>query len=311
MNKIKLLLLNFCLMCSLVYAGPINEIKIVIPTAPGGPGDQMGRIVQTALIDELKIPVVVEYKLGAGGTLASQYVNNAPVSEKIIYLTGLGFISNALKDEEFAKIKNVNYLTTTGYSTSVLVASKKSGIKNWDDFLRASKAKELTYGSAGIGTTPHMFVEIVGSKINRKFIHVPFKGQAQAIPMIINGDVDFGMMSKTAVIQHIQVGSLVPIAVVAQKRDTDLPNIVTLTEKKIVGIEEYMWNSMFTNQPVDSEDFKTIQTTLHKVLTDPVVNQQLVDMDVYHKKTKLGANKDFIARERTRLLKDTQNLSLD
>ena len=186
---------------------PVKPIQLVIPYPPGGRADLLGRPLAVQLQQQLGQPVVLEYKAGAGGTLASQYVARAQPD---------------------------------GYTVlMVLAGSRKLSAKNMNELVQAAKAApgQLTFGSAGNGNTGHLAAEYFSSIAGIKMTHVPYKGSAGVVNAMLAGDIDLTFDSISTSMPQIRSGNFSALAVTSAQRSALAPEVSTVQEQGIAGFD--------------------------------------------------------------------------
>lgn len=275
MNYIKrFFILTFLLVCSLASA---NTIKIIVPYAAGGVSDKISRYVQTVLNNN-GFNTVLEYKLGAGGFIAYNYVARTK-GEMVIVVASNGIaeiIDPKVADyqlEDFVPIKHLG-------SMPAFVLTGHPNIQTFADLTALSKTRPINYGSSGVGSGTHIAGAIVGNQYNN-FVHVPYKGQSQAIIDVISGQIDFTIESNIAAEQFIQSQKLRPLAVMSRSRLKDYPNVPTLKE---LGVNDYEYSRLFVlvgNRDVDT----ATAAKLHRILSTKDVQADLEKLDLHPVKT--------------------------
>ena len=208
---------------------PVKPIRLVIAFSPGGTPDTLARLIGPKISESWKQPVVIENRPGAGGTIASTIVAKAPPDGYTILAHSNGFaITAALSSSlSYDPLKDFAGVTAIGYSTNVLVVSPQSGIKSVKELIAAANAHpgKILFGSAGAGSGTHLNAEKFRLAAGIKATHVAFKGQPEFLLEIVAGRVQFGVAGMGPALAHIKEGRLVPLAVVAQKRVSALPDV--------------------------------------------------------------------------------------
>ena len=156
-----------------------------------------------------------------------------------------------------------------------------------------------------------MFGAVIGARTDRSFIHVPFKGQSAVLPFLISGDIDFAVINRTTAMPLIEGKMATPVAVVAHTRLKEMPNVPTLSERGVKGLEHYGWFAAFTNQSMGSENYNVLSAALKTVLADPLVIDSLAKIGL----TKAAGYKHndpaFIETEKKRFTNNIKGVKLD
>ena len=276
----KYFLLFFSLLLSLqLYA---KEVKVIIPYSAGGPTDRVSRIVIKHLNDG-PYKFVPEYKLGAGGTIAANYVASVKDST-VIMVTSNALVSSPLltPTSSYNLEKDFILLDYLGTEPLVVVVNSNSKIKNFKDFVHEGKINFMPYGSAGVGTSGHIGSAIV-SQNNINFTHVPYKGSAGIVVDLLNDQLKWILDSEMNVGPFIIDNKVTPIAVYSTKRSALYPTIPTIKELGINDMEFYRWHILLSNKSADPKILKYIAAKLQ----DPVLKDELVKIGLDTDKPKL------------------------
>lgn len=212
---------------------PSRPIALYCAFPAGGPTDQVFRAFGEAASKTLGQPVVVENKPGAGGTLAALAMRNARPDGYTLSQMPMGMfrIPHMQKTQTFDPIKDFTYvINLTGY-TFGLVVPADSPIKSIKDLVAHAKANpgQYTYGSTGVGTSPHLAVEEFATRAGIKLNHVPFKGNADLMQAILGGHV-MAASDSTGWAQYVESGRLRLLATYGSKRTRRWPDVATLNE---------------------------------------------------------------------------------
>lgn len=223
---------------------PSKPIKMVIPFAPGGTTDILGRILAQQLAQELGQNVIVENKVGAGGNIGAEYVaQSAPDGYTIMLASGSMLTVNPslYKKLPVNYAKDFIYITNVASGPMLLSVNTKLPIKNFAEFIAYAKKKDLNFGSAGIGSQVHMAEENFTYTAIIPATHVPYKGESAALNDLVAGQIDFMVGNMTAASGFAKTGQIRPLAVTSLKRSKQLPDVPTIAESGIPGYESTGW----------------------------------------------------------------------
>jgi len=260
-----------------------KPITYLVPFPAGGTTDVLGRLIGQKLGPVLGTSVVVDNRAGAGGSVGSEIASRAAPDG--FTLLGGTVSSHAINVSLYPKIgydplKSFAPVTLIGTNPTVLVVPANSPYKTLKDVVEASKAKPggLASASAGIGTSQHLSVELLAFKSGVKFNHVPYKGSGPAIQDVIGGQVD--MMFDTTVVAapHIQSGKLRAIAVTSPKRLDSMPDVPTVAESGIKGLEDYSvlsWQAIFVPTGTPAPVVDRLHAEIRKILAEPEMQDKL------------------------------------
>jgi tripartite-type tricarboxylate transporter receptor subunit TctC len=225
---------------------PEKATKVVVGFAPGGINDIVARIVSTQLAQRLGKPYIVENRAGAGGTIGADLVaKSAPDGYTLL----LGSVSNmvmapmAFSQVPYDPAKNFIPVTMIGGSPNILVVNAKSSVHTVKDLVAEAQAKpgSMTYGSAGNGTSNHLTGELFRTAAGINVVHVPYKGDSQALMGLMGGETHFMFATLPAAIAHIKSGKLRAIAVASPKRSALAPDVPTVEELGIKNFTVNVW----------------------------------------------------------------------
>ena len=229
---------------------PTRAIRLIVPQAPGGGTDILGRNVAQKLAELLKQPVIVENKAGAGSLIGTDFVAKAPADG---YTLLVGGIFNMVMNK--ALIKNLPYepardFVPIGYVSAypfVLLARSDMPVENLADLVKYAKDRpgKLSYGSAGIGTLQHVWGAILLKSLGLDMLHVPFKGAAPAHQEMMAGRLDILFDNLSASKQYVQSAKLKGLVVSSANRSAQLPNVPTINETGLVKFEGESWFGLF------------------------------------------------------------------
>jgi tripartite-type tricarboxylate transporter receptor subunit TctC len=249
---------------------PAKPITLVVPFAPGGATDVAGRIVAEGLTKQLGKSVVVENRTGAAGNIGIAYaINAAPDGYTLVFATMGTLTTNPhIYKEKFSPATDLVPISTTFAVDHVLVVRPSLGVKTLKELIDLAKSKpgELTYGSAGIGSSVQMFSVMLDMMAGTRMRQVPYKGSAEARVDVVAGNIDMVMDSPPSAMAQIKSGQLKALAVTNSKRNASLPDVPTIAES---GLPEYAaaaWGAILapkgTPQPIVDKLAAAIKTTM-------------------------------------------------
>lgn len=207
-------------------------LRIVVATAPGGVPDLMARVIGQQITGDTGRSVVVENKLGTGGTVASVAVRNAPADGNTIMLVEGGSYAVA---PHLSKVNPFKDLAPVGLAATApifLCVNAQTGISDFEQFVAyAKKNPGMVYGSSGTGSSHHLAMEYLRSQLKLEFTHVPYKGAAQSVLALVAGEVKAAFLGQTTAAPHAATGKLRILGIASAKRNLTLtPNVPTMSE---------------------------------------------------------------------------------
>ncbi len=229
---------------------PVGPIRLVVPFPPGGPNDTLARFTSKAAGNYLDTPFVVDNRAGAGGALGTQIVKDAkPTGYTILMGTaGTHAIGPNLKPnlpyDPIADFAPVIGLASVPYFLVVATSSPAHGL---DAFLKLAKNRpgSLNYGSTGIGTVPHLGMEMLKSAANINIVHVPYGGQPQIMNALLAKQIDVSAVPMMAALPLIEAGKLRALAITSATRNAAVPGVPTVAESGFPGYRVTTWFGLF------------------------------------------------------------------
>jgi tripartite-type tricarboxylate transporter receptor subunit TctC len=280
MLKIKKWIATICLIPAMVaWAQTDKPITIVVPTAAGGGNDAMARTVGQKMSVLLGRTVIVENKAGANGALAAEFVARAaPDGNTLMF----GYIAThgmnpALQKLRYDPIKDFEPVGLVGYSPTILVINPTVKAKDVKELVKLLKDKPDVYSfaSAGNGTAPHFTAELFKLATQTQPLHVPYKGSAPAITDTIGGQTQLMFPSLFTALPYIKSGKLNGLAIAGAKRSSALPNVPTLKEQGIDGVDVEQWYGFFAPAKTPKDTIAKLNQSLNKALADPEIIKRL------------------------------------
>ncbi len=227
-------------------AYPQQPIKLLTGFAAGGPTDLVARAFADSAAKGLGQPVVVENKPGANALLATEAVAAAkPDGHTLLAAATNHTMLPALYGGRMKAdaARGFQPVCTLGSSATVLVVGPSLPVKTLADFLAQARARPdgASFGSPGLGSSPHLATESLRQRSGLRLVHVPYKGAAPAVTDLIGGQIDLMMATVGSVLPHIQAGKLVALAVASPARSALLPQVPTFDEAGLKGLVVDTW----------------------------------------------------------------------
>jgi 2-methylaconitate cis-trans-isomerase PrpF/tripartite-type tricarboxylate transporter receptor subunit TctC len=262
-------------------AFPTKTITIVVPTAAGGGNDAMARTIAQKLGPLLGQTVIIDNRSGANGSIASEFVARAAPDGHTLML---GYIAThgmnpALQKLKYDPVNDFEPVGLVGYSPTLMVANASVGVKDVKDLVAQLKAKpdRYTYASAGNGTAPHFAAELFKLNAGVVMLGVPYKGAAPAISDTIGGQTQFMFPSLFTAYPFIKNGKLKAMAVAGPKRVASLPDVPTLKEAGVDGVDVTQWYAVFAPAKTPKAIVEQLNKALNQVLSDKEVIKRMED----------------------------------
>jgi tripartite-type tricarboxylate transporter receptor subunit TctC len=258
---------------------PDKAIRMIVPFPPGGGTDVVSRIVAAKLGELTGWTVVADNKPGSGGSVGLGLAAKAKADGYTIVMAQNAnlVINPILGKANYDPIADFQPIVLSASAPQVLVVSKTSPIKSIPDLLAAAKAKPngIKFATPGVGTSSHLAGELLQQRTDVKFMHVPYKGTSQAIPDLLGGRVDIYVASVPSAMAHIQEGTMRPLAVFANRRSKDLPDVPTFEELGIKDSAAVTWWGMAAPAGTPQAIIVRLNTEINRVLQLPDTKEKL------------------------------------
>lgn len=288
----------------LAMAYPDKTITIVVPTAAGGGNDAMARTIGQKLGPLLGQTVIIDNRAGANGAIASEFVARAaPDGHTLMF----GYIAThamnpALQKLRYDPVSDFAPIGLVGYSPTLMVATPSAPVKDVKDLVAQLKAKpdKYTYASAGNGTAPHYAAELFKLSAGVVMLGVPYKGSAPAITDTIGGQTQFMFPSLFTALPHVKAGKLRAMAVAGPKRSALLPDVPTLKEAGVDGVDVQQWYGFFAPAKTPKPIIDQLNKALNQVLAD---KETVKRMEEHGADVETGTPEQFGALVKSELVK--------
>jgi tripartite-type tricarboxylate transporter receptor subunit TctC len=251
---------------------PSRPVRIVAPIAAGGPSDTAARLVAIALGKQLKQNVIVENRTGAGGVVGTELALNAPADGYTLLLSiaaTFTVIPAAKKvgydvDNDFAALGQI------WSAPQALVVNANSRFKSVADLVSFAKANpdKVTFGSAGIGTTTHLSIQLLQQGANIRVVHVPYRGTSHSVADVVSGNIDavFGDISN--LMPFIEAGKLSALATTGKERSSLLPNVPTMVEAGTPNVVTVNWYGLHVRSATPPAILSTLKAAVRAAQDD-------------------------------------------
>jgi tripartite-type tricarboxylate transporter receptor subunit TctC len=245
---------------------PTKPIRLLVGSSPGGGTDAMARAVADKLGPALKTAVVVENKPGASNTLAADATAKATDGHTMVMgVSTAHAIAPHLLKLGYDNARDLVPVAMVGSVPNVLVVTSGLPVDSVQALVKLAKAQpgKLNHASSGTGSTQHLAGEIFKDVADVQIVHVPYRGSGPALVELIGGQVQMSFDTMPSVIGHIRNGKVKPLAVAATQRNPQLPNVPTMKEAGVPGVEISAWYGIY--MPAGTP--KAVQERVHAEVT--------------------------------------------
>src|SRR3954469_16835617 len=226
---------------------PTKSVRIVVPFAPGGGSDFIGRFMAQRLTDALGKQVIVENKPGAGGLLGIQEgIKAAPDGYTLVLIASSYTVNPSVYKINFDPVADITPIIQISAGPLVVVARPDFPAKTTKDLIALAKSKpgQVNFASSGQGSVIHMATELFDSMAGIKMNHIPYKGTGPALTDTIGGQTDVFFSSTATALPHVKSGKLRAVAVTTLKRIPALPDVPTVAESGVPGYDVVLWHGL-------------------------------------------------------------------
>ena len=262
-------------------AWPSRPVRLVVGFTPGGGVDINARMLAGKLTEILGQTVVVENRPGAGTNIASEFVaKSAPDGHTLLINTAALAINMSLyKNVPFDTLRDFAPASVFSESQNILLVNAAKPYKSAAEVVAAARARPgaLSFSSAGSGSTQHLAGELFKLQTRTDILHVPYKGSAPSLTALIAGDVDLIFINVPAVLPHIKSGRLRPLAAAGARRTDLLPDVPTLKEAGINGVEVSVWYGVLAPAGTPREIVATLAAAITRAARSPDIRQKLIE----------------------------------
>ncbi len=263
---------------------PSKVITIVVPQAPGGANDVIGRALAQRLSAVIGGPVIVENRQGAGGNLGTAYVARQPKDGHTLLLNAQSVqtINPFLyRKVPFDPVKDFDPVMVVGVAPYMLAVNPSVPAKNLRELVALAKASpgKFNYASAGNGTVNHLLGEMLKNAAGIDIVHVPYRGAAQAATDVVAGQVPMTFGSLAGLMPFVRSGQLRALGACTEKRTQLAPDMPTLAET-IPGLYANAWYGLFVPAGTPKEIVTKLNAEIIKLMDNPEMRERLVGLGV-------------------------------
>jgi tripartite-type tricarboxylate transporter receptor subunit TctC len=262
-------------------AWPDHPVKIVVPYPAGGSTDVLARILAEHLKEMFGQPFVIENRPGAGGNIGIAAVTASPPDGYTIGAATIGhFAINQFlyKSMPYDPERDIIPVSLTWELPNVfVVATDHVPAKTVAEFIDWAKKKgRISFGSPGVGTSPHLSGVLFASRTGLDAVHVPFRGAAQTIPAMLSGDVDFALDNLASYLSTIESGKMRALAVTSAKRWPTLPEVPTMAEAGLKDFVVTSWAAFIVPAGTPRPLIDKLSEAMKKIAADPELQKRFL-----------------------------------
>lgn len=258
-----------------------KPLRLVVAFAPGGPVDAVGRVISEQLGKELGRTVVIDNRPGANGSIGALEVARSAPDGTTLWLTSVGAV--AVNPALYEKLpydmkRDFAPVSLVVNNVEVLVVGETDPANDAASFVAGARKrdKSVAMASSGIGSIPHLAIEQLMDATGIRLLHVPYKGAAPAINDLMGGQVGGFFGDVPGLIGYVRSGKLKAIGVASSKRLESLPQVRTLDEQGIKGVDTINWYALFAPAKTPADIVEKLNKAVHNTLATPAVRDRLI-----------------------------------
>ena len=257
---------------------PTKTIRLIVPLTTGAGADIAARIIAQRMNEHWKVPVIVENRPGAGGTIGTAAVAKAEGDGHTLLVQSSSHSANPAiyKSLPYDPQKDLVDVAILGKTPYVMVSAGNGPYKTLKSLIDAARAKpgEIAFASAGLGTSTHLAAEYLIGLAGVRMIHVPFKGSPEALQDVLGGRSAFYMAPVNVGLGLVRDGKLNPLGVSTASRAEVLPQVPTLAEQGVPNYEVTLWFGMWAPAATHPTVVQKLNGAINAIVFEPVVREQ-------------------------------------
>jgi tripartite-type tricarboxylate transporter receptor subunit TctC len=257
-----------------------EPIKFVVPFAAGGPVDQTARIITNELGPKLGEDVIVDDRGGAGGAIAGEFVaRSAPDGKTVLFGSFGAFVLGPIlkPPANYDPVKSFEPVMLVGKVPTLAVVNKDSDVSTLAELVAKAKKQQLSYGSAGPGTTMNIAIELLDNAAGIKINHVPYRGAAPAITDLLGNHIDTMNADLPVLMPMAKAGTVKALALFAPERTPQMPDLPTTKELGYPSVIMQNWYGIFLPAGTPPQIRDRLEQALLAIAATPAMAQRLAD----------------------------------
>jgi tripartite-type tricarboxylate transporter receptor subunit TctC len=267
---------------ALAQAWPAKPVTLLVPFPPGGSSDAIARTLGAKLQEKLGGSFVVDNRGGAGGTIGTATVKRAAADGYTFLVTSLGPLvigPHLLKNIGYDPTKDLDYISVAVQAPNVLVVPAASPHKSMADVLAFEKANpgRMSFASSGNGSSDHITAELFWQLTGTSGLHIPYKGGGPVMTDLLGGQVDASFMNINTALPQVKAGKLRALSITSAKRSPVLPDVPTMDELGIKGLQVYSWQAVAAPKGLPADIKARLHGGIVAALNAPDVKPKLIE----------------------------------
>ena len=258
---------------------PSRPIRLVVPFVPGGTADTIARIVSDKLYIRLGRPIVIDTRAGANSVLGCEIVAQSNPDGHTMIIVAAGFAVNPSlrKKLPYDSVHDFAPVGLAGVGPYLLTIHSSIPATTVGEFIAWGKARpgQVSYASTGVGSPPHLAMELLKTMAGVDFVHIPYKGGGAVLPDLLSGRVPLHFSSVSTAAPHVRAGRIRAIAMTTPKRSPSMPEVPTFDEAGLKGYDVTGWYGLLAPAKTPPAIVSRINGDLRQVLADGETQKRL------------------------------------
>ena len=263
---------------------PTRPVRMIVPFAPGGGTDIIGRLVAEQLGQAWGQTVVVDNRGGGGGTIGTQHAAKANPDgyTMVLWSLGISYAPALYSKLPFDPLKDVTPISLVATQPFVYVVIPSLGVNSMKDLIAMAKAKpgQVRYGSGGAGGSSHLGTELLRTMTGIDIVHVPYKGTGPALTAMLSGEIHMQLIGISSVVPHMKSGRMRALAVSGAKRSAAAPDVPTVAESGVPGYAFDVWYGMLFPAGTPQAIVAKTNAEVNRALKSPALAQRFAGVGV-------------------------------
>lgn len=268
----------FCIAGAQAQSYPNHVIRIVVPFPAGGLNDNIARIIQPFLQEELGQSVIIENRSGASGIVGTDFVaKSAPDGNTVAVVASSHTVTPATNAKlPYDTVRDFAAVGLLGRDPLLFIVGEKVPAKTLGEFVALAKSQpgKLNYSTPGTASQSHFVTELFDERAGIKMTELPYRGGAPAMLALLSGEAQFAVLSMQLSSPQIKVGKIRPLASGGRVRNAQFPDVPTLSESGFGGLEALQWVGMLAPAKTPKDVIAKLNGALQKILARPDVTQR-------------------------------------
>lgn len=254
-------------------------MTLIVPFSAGGPVDVLGRLLAQEYAARSGQTVIVENKTGGAGNIGIEIVRKAAPDGTTLLLIPAGNLTinpTLMPNLSFDVERDFAPITLLASAPNVMVVSPKLGVKSVKQLIEKARTTKLSYGSPGVGSQLHLAMELFKEKAGVDILHVPYRGSSQALGDVLGDHIDVLVTNLPAALSAIKGNLVIPLAMTTAQRSPLVPEVPTLEESGVAGIDVTSWYGMLAPRAIPNEVRDAIFSATRNILETPDLRSKLL-----------------------------------